>query len=249
MLLAIVVALLLSLHIAKKYYQIKKDTIFDLAFFLIIFGLIGARLYDVLLELPYYLTQPLKIFYIWEGGLAIHGAIIAGLIVLYFFAKKRNLKFFQLSALIVPGLALGQAVGRFGNYFNQELFGLPTDLAWGIPISLANRPELYLNEIYFHPTFLYESIGSLLIFLILFSSFYFVKKEKIAKLNFSLNLTLAYLILYSLLRFSLEFIRIDYAPVVGALRWPQIASLAIIVLAVLVFILNKVYYAQKNSSR
>jgi len=138
--------------ILAKYYKIKADTLLDLAFWLIINGLIGARLYDVLLELSYYKSNPLDIFKIWQGGLAIHGAIIAGLITTYFFARKHKISLWTLSALIVPGLALAQAIGRWGNYFNQELFGLPTSLPWGIPISILNRPIAYLDYDYFQKT-------------------------------------------------------------------------------------------------
>ena len=112
------IALLVALKLAK-YYQLKKEVVLDLAFWLIIIGLLGARLYDVLLELPYYLKYQIKIFYIWEGGLAIHGAIIAGLFVLYFFSKKQQLNFWALSALTATVLPLAQAIGRWGNYFNQ----------------------------------------------------------------------------------------------------------------------------------
>ena len=155
-------ALLITLKLAS-YYNIKKDTIIDLAFYLIIGGIIGARIYHVFLEFPYYLSHPLNIFKIWQGGLAIHGGIIAGVIILFFFAKsiskRSNLQkgdwisarknFWLLSAILVPGLALAQAIGRWGNYFNQELFGLPTDKAWGIPINFLNRPAEFLNFQYF----------------------------------------------------------------------------------------------------
>ena len=162
----VVLGIIMAIAIAAKlasYYQIKKDTIFDLSFWLIIFGLLGARIYHVFLELPFYLKQPLDIFKIWNGGLAIHGGILVGVIVLYFYIKKYRINFWQISAIAVPGLALGQAIGRWGNYFNQELFGKATNLSWGIPIDIVNRPFEYLNYEYFQPTFLYESIGSLLI--------------------------------------------------------------------------------------
>jgi phosphatidylglycerol:prolipoprotein diacylglycerol transferase len=234
----VVLGILIGITVATKlssYYQIKKDIIFDLAFWLIIFGLLGARIYHVFLELPFYAKQPLDIFKIWNGGLAIHGGILAGIIVLYFFIKKHQINFWQISAVAVPGLAVGQAVGRWGNYFNQELFGSPTNLSWGIPIDIINRPFAYLNYGYFHPTFLYESIGSLIIFLTLLSLHYLIIKKK--KRLEPWILIIFYLVAYSLLRFCLEFIRLDSTPILAGLRFPQWVSLIIIIAsALLIFI-------------
>lgn len=226
-LLATLAALLVCLYLAKLY-KIKADIIIDLTFWLIISGLLGARLYEVLLELPYFLANPLNIFKIWQGGLAIHGAIIGGLIALWRFAKKNNFNFFQLAAIIITALPLGQAIGRCGNYFNQELFGYPTNLPWGIRIDLVHRPWQYLNYDYFHPAFLYESIGNLIIFLILFIPHYLIiKKNKIKNSSYCLLLAV-YFLLYSMLRFSLEFIRLDATPTWFGLRFPQLVSLLII---------------------
>ncbi len=236
--LGIIAAMLVSFHLGKKYYQIEPNDIFDLAFWLIIGGLIGARLYDNLLQLPYYLKHPGQILAVWNGGLAIHGSIIAGVIIIFFFARSKKITFFKLSALIVPGLALGQAIGRWGNYFNQEIFGLPTNLPWGIPIAVLNRPTDYISSQYFHPTFLYESLGSLLIFIILYLlTIRFGKKQKL-NLNSYIWLTAIYLISYSLLRFLLEFIRLDYAPLFLGLRWPQVMSLLIIIGGLLLLIIK-----------
>jgi phosphatidylglycerol:prolipoprotein diacylglycerol transferase len=230
----ILTAISISIKIAK-YYNLEKTKIIDLSFYLIIFGIIGARLYHVFLELPYYFNNPLSILKVWQGGMAIHGALIAGVITLFFFAKKNKLNIFKLTAIITPGLALGQAIGRWGNYFNQELFGLPTDASWGIPIELNNRILEYISFEYFHPTFLYESIGNFFIFIILIAlHVYIIKKDKIKNFFFIL-ITSLYLILYSILRFSLEFIRIDTTPDFLGLRFPQIISI-LIILVVLVFL-------------
>ncbi len=234
--LGIVLGTLLAIKLAK-YYQIPKELILDLAFWLIIGGILGARIYHVGLEFSYYLTHPLNIFKVWEGGLAIHGAVIGGIIVLLIFARfatglsgnfKKN--FWLLSSIAAPALILAQAVGRWGNYFNQELFGRPTDLPWGIPIAETNRPIMYMGDQYFHPTFLYESLGNLLIFVILLGiHIYLIKK---GKQNWEV-VVVSYLVLYSLLRFFTEFIRIDPTPMVAGLRFPQIMSLILIVLALL----------------
>ncbi|KKQ60653.1 MAG: Prolipoprotein diacylglyceryl transferase [Parcubacteria group bacterium GW2011_GWE2_38_18] len=233
MVLSILGGLAVSIKVAS-YYCIKKDTIIDLAFWLILGGLIGARIYDVLLEYRYYLNNPLDIFKIWQGGLAIHGAIFVGALTLWLFAKKQKLNFWLLASVITPGLALGQAIGRWGNYFNQELFGLPTAIPWGIPIAVYNRPTDLVTSQYFHPTFLYESLGSLLIFAILIFIHWLILKNcdlkqtaiKICSVIHTLAV-LCYAFLYSVLRFTLEFIRIDFAPTILGWRWPQLISLAI----------------------
>ena len=226
--LGIIAAIAITLKLAS-YYNIKKETIIDLAFWLIISGVIGARIYFIFLELPYYLKYPLDMFKPWQGGLAIHGAIIGGALALWLYTKKYKLNFWLSAALIAPGLALAQAIGRWGNYFNQELFGKPTNLPWGIPIDLLNRPIEFLNNIYFQPTFLYESLGNFLVFAVLIVlHFYLIKKQKINDFNLKL-VVFSYLILYSLLRFFLEYFRIDSTPYLLDLRLAQFISLLIII--------------------
>jgi len=219
-----------------KYYNIKKDLIIDLSFWLIIGGVIGARIYDDFLNFNYYLNNPLQSLEIWKGGLAIHGGIIAGIIILFIFAKHYKIGFWKLGALIVPGLALGQAIGRWGNYFNQEIFGRPTNSSWGIPIDIINRPDNYVQSNFFQPTFLYESLGCLLIFLFLLTlNLYFIKRRGLNEKFFTWSVAL-YMILYSILRFLLEYIRIDETPYYFGLRFPQIISLLAIIIFTLIII-------------
>lgn len=246
------IALLIILFLSKKY-KIEKDIIIDLFFYLFIFGVIGARIYDVFLEWRYYVKNPIDVFKIWQGGLAIHGAILSGIIVLIVFIKKVKIKslekfsffekFFKILSILVPGLVFAQFIGRWGNYFNQELFGRPTNLPWGIFIDPINRPLLYSSYSYFHPTFLYESLGCLLIFLILvFIHLNIIKKNKTNFKN-SFLIVAIYFIFYSILRFFLEFIRIDFAPIIGGWRWPQIISVLIVVFFVfLTFKINNKKY-------
>jgi len=238
-----IIAGLITTLILANYYDISRDTIFDLAFWLIIAGIVGARICHILLAFDYYWGHPEDIIKVWQGGLAIHGAIIAGIIVLLVYAgkknifreeKKANLKnFWLLAALLAPALALAQAIGRWGNYFNQELFGKPTNLPWGIPINIMNRPVEFISSEYFHPAFLYESLGSLLIFLILIGLHAWYLKKKKQSYEFFL---IAYAILYSVLRFATEMIRIDPTPELLGLRFPQIISIVIIVLALILTI-------------
>jgi len=250
--LGVFLALLMVVFLAKKY-KINKDDILDLSFYLFIFGIIGARIYDIFLEWRYYLQHPIDTFKIWEGGLAIHGGILAGILVIYFFIKYKKIKnlgeqnllekFFLLSSLVVVGVSLGQAIGRWGNYFNQELFGRPTNNFLKMYIDPNNRPLEYLSESWFHPTFLYESIGCLIIFFILVGChWYFLKKKKNGFKSTVLIVSL-YLVLYSVLRFSLEFVRIDFAPTFIGLRWPQVMSLILILITIWFNI--KIYFEDK----
>lgn len=234
--LGIVAGIFLSAYLAKQN-DINPEVIYDLAFYLIIFGLIGARIYDCFLEAPYYLAHPEDIIKIWRGGLAIHGAIIAGAVTVFVYTRKFKLDITKLASVIVPGLALGQALGRWGNYFNQELFGRPTDLPWGIYINFMNRPGNFSNKEFFHPTFIYESLGCLLLagLLIYLHQNLAVKKKHLYIIS-------TYFVGYSLLRFGLEFIRVDYAPGFFGLRWPQIMSLLIIIA-----VIGYNYWDYKNS--
>ncbi len=231
--LGVLAAIGVAIYLAKLH-GIKSEAIIDLAVWLIIGGIIGARLYDIFLEWPYFSAHPTDAFKIWQGGLAIHGAIIGGGLALYLFAKKYQHNFWQLTSIVITVLPLGQAIGRWGNYFNQELFGYPTNLPWGIPIDITRRPIEYFSYSYFHPAFLYESIGDLMIFSILF-----YLQIRLIKKSFGPELSIiVYAILYSLLRFSTEFIRIDATPVVFGLRFPQLASLLIILSALIFFMLK-----------
>lgn len=228
----VLLASLISIKLAEKY-NIKKEFIVDLIFWLIIGGIVGARIYHVILELPFYLSNPLSIIKLWEGGLAIHGAIFAGIITVWYLVRKQELSSWQIAAITLPGLALAQAIGRWGNYFNQELFGRPTTLPWSIPIEPAQRIAGFLNSEFFHPTFLYESIGSIFIFILLILIHSkVIKKTDPGLKNFGFQLIVfSYLILYSILRFLTEFIRIDPTPTLGIFRLPQIVSLIIIVVS------------------
>jgi len=219
---AIIFAVLVFLYLGRKN-DLSSDNILDVSTWLIIGGIIGARLYDVVLELPYYLNHPIDIFKIWQGGLAIHGGIIGGVIILIIFSKLKRLDVWKIIGALVPGLALGQAIGRWGNWFNQELFGRPTGLPWGIPIDFLKRPIGYESYDYFQPTFLYESLSLLVVAIILFIL------AKYKKINSKIILAW-YLITYGLIRFILEFIKIDTTPTFLNLRWPQVASLVMIII-------------------
>lgn len=202
----ILVAIALSYYIAK-YRQLKAEEIINFAPFAIIGGIIGARLLHVLVNISFYMKHPLYIFAYRQGGLAIQGAAIGGIIALIIFARIRKVEFWAFADSIVPGLAIAQAIGRWGNYFNQEAFGRPTDSRIGIYILPENRPSDYMNSEYFHPTFLYESIANFILFGILIFMHYFFKKHK-DKYPHGLIIN-TYLIVYSLYRIFIEYYRID----------------------------------------
>lgn len=231
--LAFIVSGIYSRKVLLNKSLLSKKKIEDLFFYLIIFGLLGARLFHVFFfEWEYYSMNIIDIIKIWNGGLAIQGAIISGLITLYIFCKKNKLNFFNISDNIVPFLALGQFIGRWGNYFNQELYGKPTNSWYGIFIELENRVLGYEHFNYFYPTFFYESILNLILFIIL------INILKIKKLGLA---TLSYLLGYSIIRFGLEYIRIDEAPLIFNIRAPQFLSLWIIVIT-----LGIIYYKYFN---
>lgn len=221
---AMAASIFLAVHLAPQR-GVEKERILDLALWLIIGGIIGARLYDAALNISIYIHEPLEIIKIWHGGLAIHGALIGGLCALILYARRLRQDAWMLAAIIVPAVALGQAIGRWGNWFNQELFGLPTNAPWGIPIVPFNRPLGFESSQYFHPTFLYESIGNLAICIIL----YFLLQKKIA----APKIIGWYAILYGCLRFALEYIKIDPTPVLFGWRWPQIVSLILIIIGLI----------------
>lgn len=226
---ALLICLLIGKNLAKPK-KIDSEKIYDLALWLTIGGVLGARLYDVfLIDWNYYANNLSAIVKIWAGGLAIHGAIIGGTLALFLWTKKNRESFIKLADIIAVLLPLGQAIGRWGNYFNGELFGRPTNWTIGIPIKEINRPGGYENYNYFQPTFLYESVLNLFLFLILFLVY---KKARVQQGT----IALLYLIGYAVIRFSIEFVRIDPTPVYFNLRLPQIASLVIFVLAVAVLI-------------
>lgn len=227
-LIAIVVAFMVVLKLALRF-ALDKEKIWDLTFWLVVGGLLSARVYEVLIvDFAYYWHNPLAVFKIWQGGLAIHGAWLGGLIVLYWFSRKYKLNLLKLLDLAALGTIVGQAVGRWGNYFNQELYGLPTDLPWAIPISQINRLPGYETFTHFHPTFLYESLGNLLIFIILLIFLKYKKNDG--------QIFFVYLGLYSLLRLLTEFIRLDPTLMIFNLRFPAVLSGLLILGAVIGFI-------------
>ncbi|MFZ4648547.1 MAG: prolipoprotein diacylglyceryl transferase [Patescibacteria group bacterium] len=242
--LILVLGIISAIAISRCFWKKEKLPIAifdDLSFWLIIGGLAGARIYEWFLNYRYYSTHLSELLKIWHGGLAIHGAILGAFFVLLFFSRKYHLKPRKIAATVIPGLAIGQAIGRWGNYFNQELFGLPSNVPWSIFISPQNRPFAYISFEYFHPTFLYESLACLLLFFLLLSL-------KRSHKNEDEIIIAVYLIGYALIRFFLEYLRIDQTPELFGLRWPQIASLFMFFIGGLLLYQNnyKKYHEKAN---
>ena len=165
---AILVATILIVRESKKQ-KINDNILIDLIFYGIISGILGARIYYVLFNLDYYLQDPLEIIKIWHGGIAIHGAIIGGLIFLILYSKKKKLNVLKMMDIIAVGLIIAQAIGRWGNFFNQEAHGVETSLSFLKSLHLPNFiiEGMHINGVYYHPTFLYEGSLNLILLLII----------------------------------------------------------------------------------
>lgn len=187
----------------------------------VLVALVGARLYYVLFNWEYYAANPVKIVAVWEGGLAIHGGLIAGALATILYCRYARLSLPVTMDIMVPGVAIGQAIGRWGNFFNQEAFGVPTTLPWKLYIDPAHRPPHLAGFEYFHPTFLYESLWNLLVFAIL----WFGLRKRLQSRPGAL--TLCYLGLYSVGRFFVEGLRID-SLMLGSFRAAQVVSLLLV---------------------
>lgn len=218
---AILFSLLLSNLIANKFYNFD-NIIIDISPFVLLFGVLGARLYYCILNYSYYFNHPFEVFAFRNGGLSIHGALFSGFISLLIISKKYNLKFLDLLDIFAYTIPLGQSIARWGNFFNSEAFGYPTNLAWKLFIPIEARPLEYINNAYFHPTFLYESILDFCIFLVMM--FLLNKKYKLK----SGIACCIYLILYSLVRIFVECFRIDCVKTIFGIQVPILVSILII---------------------
>ncbi len=223
---AVLIGVSLSQYLAKRR-NVNPNLLGDLAVWLVIAAIPAARLYYVLFEWEQYAQHPDQIIAIWNGGIAIHGAILGGTLAAVIFARIQKVSVWQLADLVAPSLILGQAIGRWGNFFNSEAFGRPTNLPWKLYIPPQQRPLEYINFEYFHPTFLYESLWNLMVFGILMTLFFRdLKRKPHLKVG---TLALVYLVAYSAGRVWIEGFRTD-SLMIGPLRMAQIVSLSAIAL-------------------
>ena len=182
------------------------DFLLDIAPPVVIIGLIGARLYYVLLKWDYFVDHLDEAINVRSGGMTIHGGLVAGVLTIWWLCRRARQPFFTWIDLIVPGVALGQAIGRWGNWANQEAFGTPTDLPWAVKIDLGRRPEGYEQYETFHPTFFYESVFNIANAILL--SWLVLRVPKTRWLRDG-DVAGVYLILYGSVRFIIERIRTD----------------------------------------
>ena len=244
--LLIAISVLIGLNLSKKLARLRgidPQFISEALPSLVLSSIIGARIYYVIFEyrqfigdnfytpikmLNIYLNIP-SFLAIWEGGIAIHGALLGGFLSIYLFCKSKKIPLKIFLDLLMPSVILGQSIGRWGNFFNNEAFGIPTNLPWKLFIPLSSRPIIFANSQFFHPTFLYESLWNLIVFTLLI--YIFNKQGRDNSITPGL-ITCLYLITYSFGRFWIEGLRIDslclggYPPYCeGGLRIAQFISI------------------------
>ena len=230
----VILAAYLAARLAKKNGQ-DPERIWDMLPWALVLGIVGARLWHILTPPPsmvergvdtmYYLTHPLDALAVWNGGLGILGAVAGGALGAYIYLRKNGLSFMQWADFVAPGVLLAQAIGRWGNFVNQELYGGPSNLPWAIYIDPEFRLPEFADVSHYHPTFLYESLlnlASVGLLLWLGKRFHRVLKHG--------DIFLTYLIVYPIIRFFMEFLRLD-SSTVGGININQWMMLAIAVLS------------------
>lgn len=236
-LLGVIVAYILITREGKKQ-GLSKEFTSDLIFYTLIIGILGARVYYCVFNLDYYLANPSEILKIYNGGLAIHGGVIAGLIFVYFYTKKENVSFIKILDIVAPAVIIAQSFGRWGNFFNQEAHGGITTYQ-----NLKNMhiPEFIINGVhiegkYYYPTFFFESIWCLIGFIILMIA----RKNKNLRKGFQIGF---YFIWYGIGRFFIEALRTDSLMFFN-LKIAQIVSLVGIIIGIIIIVTNrnKKYY-------
>ncbi|WP_043325983.1 prolipoprotein diacylglyceryl transferase [Cyanobium gracile] len=232
--LAVLLGLLLATRLGRQR-GIDPALIADLLPLMVLGAVVGARFYYVALEWRQYRNDWVDAFAIWRGGIAIHGALIGGALVTVLFCRWRRQAFWPLLDVLVPAVALGQAIGRWGNFFNSEAFGLPTNLPWALTIPMANRPPEFLEQASFHPTFLYESLWNLGVCALLLILFRLGGSGRLRLPPGALSCI--YLMAYSSGRVWIEGLRLDPLCLFsqppfcsGGLRMAQLMSLLLILL-------------------
>jgi len=230
-LIGVVIAYIMIL-LESKRFKISNDFIFNLFFWTLIVGILGARLYYVVFNWEYFGSHVNEIWQIWEGGLAIHGGILFGLMMLCLYSRKHNMRILKIIDIVVVPLILAQAIGRWGNFFNSEAYGVATTLnhlkSLHIPEFIINGMKI--NGIYYTPTFFYESLWCIIGFFILL----FARRSKYIKVGQTASI---YMMWYGLGRFFIESMRTDSLTFLG-FRMAQIVSIIMIVIGIILFILG-----------
>lgn len=232
-LVACFVVLYFSQNEAERF-GVPREFLFNMLFWSLIVGIIGARLYYVLFNLDVYLKDPIEILKIWHGGLAIHGGLIGGILTILLYCKKYKVRTVRMLDFIAVPLLLGQAIGRWGNFFNQEAHGAATTLAHlktlFVPDFIING--MTIDGVIYTPTFLYESIVCLIAFIILM----IIRRGKYVKVG---TMTASYLLIYGILRFFIEMSRTD-ALMIGGFKIAQIISVIMVIIGLgMIMIITK----------
>jgi phosphatidylglycerol:prolipoprotein diacylglycerol transferase len=232
------------------------EIVWDMLIIVVVLAIIGARVYHVfsqpssgLLGWDYYKENPLEALYIWNGGLGIYGAIVGGIIGVLIFAWRRKLRPLQWLDFAAPGMALGQSIGRWGNYINIELYGPPTTLPWGLRVPAMNRISPYTDLLkypettLFHPTFLYESLAALVLCLLLV----WIAVRYGDKLLEG-DLLVGYLIGYAIIRFFTEMLRPD-AWMVGTIAAAQLVAIILLIVGIAYLLVRHLWIARRTKPK
>lgn len=250
--------LILALAVGLAYFYARRrlstinlstDNFDNIVVLLIVTGFIGARVYHVFSSFSYYQTHWIEIFYVWNGGLSIFGAVIASVLALFiyqrFYLKSQAVSFMQLLDFLAPSVIVGQVIGRFGNLFNYEIYGTPTNMLWKMFVPIQFRIPPFETFQFFHPLFLYEAIAGLLILLILVKWLDIVKylglSSRVGQIFF------VWLGLYNLVRFLTEFLRID-SPYFFGVRQNLLTAGLLVIISIVMFIKITFYSSDESKS-
>ena len=233
----IVAIFLIRSEVRRKNLPLSDDDQTNLLLLTVLAGIIGARLYYVIFNWSFYSQFPREIPAVWRGGLAIHGGVLGGTLAALWFACRRQIPFLRLTDVLAPPLILGQAFGRFGNFMNGDAHGVPTDLPWGLVFAPHTPAGEQFPGVPLHPTMLYEMAINLAIFAYLWGT-----RARPAKDGY---LTMRYLLLYSLGRFGVEFLRAD-SLWFGPFRTAQLASLALIALSLTLIVAWRLWLPERQ---
>ena len=243
---AIVIGIIVAYALTERRYVAKgatRDVTLSIALWAVIFGIIGGRLYHVITDYQLYFgpgRDPWRVFDLRGGGLGIWGAVALGGVGAWIGCRRNGVRLLPFAAALAPGLLIAQAIGRLGNYFNQELFGGPTSLPWGLQVDAAYRPAGFPPEQLFHPTFLYESLwclGGAVVLLLLEKRFRLVAGQLFA----------TYVIVYTLGRVWIENLRIDPAHLVAGLRLNVWTSLLVLLGGIIALVILRRAYLRDSS--
>jgi len=226
-------------HCRAQQNNIDPNHIFNMVTIIIPASIIGARLYYVLFTWENYRLEPLEVLAIWHGGLAIHGGIIGGLLAGLFYVRKYKLSTWQTADIVAPSLILGQAIGRWGNFINQEAHGGPVTEQFISHFPAFIKNQMFIQGQYYHPTFIYESMWNLIVFVIL--TLRWPRKKTDGEIAF------LYLILYSIGRFFVEALRTD-SLMLGPLRVAQLVSVTLIIIGAAGILIQRQISKKKSRS-